>query len=78
MNTVHKVGYRRPTNIQKEVIPRLCAGKDVVAMARTGSGKVRTVTSCFHLCDCMRAETMSKSCRITHYAMDCGLALEMK
>ena len=36
---VIKKGYKVPTPIQRKTIPLLMDGKDVVAMARTGSGK---------------------------------------
>lgn len=39
MEGINKKGYRFPTPIQRKTIPMIMAGKDVVAMARTGSGK---------------------------------------
>ena len=37
--TVADLGYEEPTPIQREAIPQLLAGRDVLAEAPTGTGK---------------------------------------
>ena len=37
--TLATLGYKTPTPIQALAIPHLCAGKDVIAQAQTGTGK---------------------------------------
>ena len=39
LRAIKQEGYRVPTPVQKSAIPPLLRGRDVVAMARTGSGK---------------------------------------
>jgi len=39
LDLMEKEGYRRPTSIQKALIPALLDGKNMIASAQTGSGK---------------------------------------
>jgi len=39
LEAVHKVGYETPSPIQAATIPTLLAGRDVVGLAQTGTGK---------------------------------------
>jgi ATP-dependent RNA helicase DeaD len=34
-----KVGYETPSDIQRELIPRILSGRDIIGQARTGTGK---------------------------------------
>ena len=48
------LGYKKPTNIQQEVIPPMLAGKNIVAKAPTGSGK--TAAFAIPICQNVRWE----------------------
>lgn len=39
LESIHRVGFEHPTPIQADVIPLALAGRDVIALAETGSGK---------------------------------------
>jgi superfamily II DNA/RNA helicase len=41
--SVAALGYEEPTDIQREAIPPLIAGRDVLGQAATGTGKTRPV-----------------------------------
>ncbi len=39
IGAINKMGFKEPTPVQKEAIPRILEGDDVIAQARTGTGK---------------------------------------
>ncbi|WP_223881258.1 DEAD/DEAH box helicase [Nesterenkonia ebinurensis] len=39
LSTIEKMGYETPSPIQAETVPHLVAGRDVVGLAQTGTGK---------------------------------------
>jgi ATP-dependent RNA helicase DDX46/PRP5 len=39
LEVIQKLGYERPTSIQMQAIPAIMSGRDVIGVAKTGSGK---------------------------------------
>lgn len=54
LGALNGLGYKKPTNIQQEVIPPMLAGKNIVAKAPTGSGK--TAAFAIPICQNVRWE----------------------
>lgn len=44
LETLEHIGYSEPTPIQREAIPHLLAGRDVLGQAQTGTGKTAAFT----------------------------------
>jgi ATP-dependent RNA helicase DeaD len=53
---LRKVGYEQPSDIQREVIPPMLAGRDVLGQARTGTGK----TAAFGIPTLQRIDTSKR------------------
>ena len=54
LEALNGLGYKKPTNIQQEVIPPMLAGKNIVAKAPTGRGK--TAAFAIPICQNVRWE----------------------
>ena len=54
LEALNGLGYKKPTNIQQEVIPPMLAGKNIVAKAPTGSGE--TAAFAIPICQNVRWE----------------------
>ncbi|RDW88840.1 hypothetical protein BP6252_00872 [Coleophoma cylindrospora] len=39
LEVIRKLGYERPTSIQMQAIPAIMSGRDIIGVAKTGSGK---------------------------------------
>ncbi len=39
LDAVARMGYREPTPVQEQAIPLVLAGRDIIAAAKTGTGK---------------------------------------
>ena len=61
---VAEAGYERPTPIQSEIVPAMLAGRDVVGIAQTGTGKTAAyVLPLLHALAGMKGRAKANTCR---------------
>lgn len=64
LKAVSEAGYSKPTDIQKQAIPIILAGRDLIAAAQTGTGKTASfVLPMLQKLDSTEGELRSKSIR---------------
>src|SRR5471032_1999742 len=73
LNALTDLGYEKPSPIQLECIPQLLAGRDVLGMAQTGSGK----TAAFALPLLHNIDSSLKAPQILVLAPTCELAVQV-
>lgn len=56
LESIEKLGYKRPSEVQKKVIPLILKNKDIITKAQTGSGK----TAAFAIPICEKIELEEK------------------
>ncbi|MDO3382186.1 DEAD/DEAH box helicase [Gilvimarinus algae] len=73
LKAIAKVGYETPSPIQAQAIPALLAGKDIVGLAQTGTGK----TAAFALPMLSQVDTRSQNTQILVLAPTRELAIQV-
>ena len=67
LSAIERIGYEQPTPIQAESIPPLLAGRDLIGMAQTGTGK--TAAFALPLLSCVDLSLAKPQMRATASAL---------
>ncbi|KHD37061.1 RNA helicase [Clostridium acetobutylicum] len=74
LKSIEKLGYKKPSSIQEKVIPVILNGKDIIAKAKTGSGK----TAAFAIPVCEKIELEEREPQVLVLAPTRELAYQIK
>ena len=66
LDALREMGYTTPTPVQEQAIPLVLEGKDVIALAETGSGKGEAIARLF-----LSEEDETAGFRYCHYRKRC-------